>query len=124
MEGRIACVASGCDKLKVYLVLYETPNDRKPSTYWLGIVGTRGNDRIVTQGTWQIHQGVEEYPEALVYALDSDSGVGLRYFWRVNDNILWLLDERKSPRVGDGRWGYTLTRYNAPYGPRFGPDVD
>jgi hypothetical protein len=100
------------------LVLYEKPEDQSLSSYWLGIVGTSGNDRVVTQGKWKTLQGVEGYPEATVYALDSDGSVGLRYFWRVNDNILLVLDERMRPRSGDGAWGYMLSRYEAPYGPR------
>jgi hypothetical protein len=118
MEGRVACPVAGCDKLKVYLVLYETVADKKPSTYWLGVVGTKGSERVVTQGTWQVKRGVVGYPDALVYALDADSGVGLHYFWRVNDNILLQLDEHMNPRAESGAWGHMLTRYNAQYGPR------
>jgi hypothetical protein len=115
-EGRIPC--SDCDRLKVQLVLYERANERAPTTYWLGIVGTSGNDRLVTQGTWEIRRGVEGYPEALVYALDQHADEDVRYFWRVNDNILLLLDRRMSPKAGNGAWGYMLSRYDAPYGPR------
>ncbi len=102
MEGRVACAVPGCERIKVYLVLYETAAEKKPSTYWLGVVGTKGNERVVTQGTWQVQHGGVGYPDALVYALDTDIGLGLRYFWRVNDNILLQLDERMNPRAESG----------------------
>ena len=117
MEGRIACPVAGCEKLKVTLVLYETAQHRNPSTYWLAVVGTRGSERVVTQGTWGLRHSVEGFPDALVYALDSDGGIGLRNFWRVNDNILLLLDDQMRPRPGNSAWGNMLSRYDAPYGP-------
>jgi len=118
LEGRIPCSMTDCEKLKVQLVLYENRKEKTPTTYWLGIVGASGNDRVVTQGAWEIRRGVEGYPEALVYALDQHADEDLRYFWRVNDNILLLLDRRMSPKAGDAAWGYMLSRYDAPYGPR------
>jgi hypothetical protein len=118
LEGRIPCSVAGCDKRKVGLVLYESKKDRAPATYWLGVVGTHGNDRVVTQGSWEIRRGVTGYPDALVYVLDSNTEDDLRYFWRVNDNIVLLLDERMNPKVGTAAWGYMLSRYDGPYGPR------
>jgi NlpE-like protein len=116
LEGRIPC--SDCEKLKVQLVLYENRKEKTPTTYWLGMVGRSGNDRVVIQGSWEIRRGVEGYPEALVYALDQHADEDLRYFWRINDNILLLLDRRMSPKAGNAAWGYMLSRYDAPYGPR------
>src|SRR5262249_38090096 len=117
LEGRIPCPVAGCDKRKVALVLYESKKDRAPATYWLGVVGTRGNDRVVTQGSWEIQRGVTGYPDALVYALDLHTDKDLRYFWRVNDNILLPLDEGMSPKPRNAG-GSMLSRYDAPYGPR------
>ena len=117
-EGRIPCAMAQCQKLKVQLVLYETPQEHTPSTYWLGIVGTRGNERVVTRGAYTMRRGVDTYPEALVYELDAQTASDLRYFWRVNADILLLLDEHGRPKVGNAAWGYMLSRYTAPYGPR------
>ena len=33
-------------------------------------------------------------------------------------SILLVLDEHMNPRVGNAAWGYMLSRYDAPYGPR------
>ena len=46
LEGRIPCSVAGCDKRKVALVLYESKKERAPATYWLGVVGTHGNDTV------------------------------------------------------------------------------
>jgi hypothetical protein len=116
MEGRIPCPLAGCDRLKVTLVLYTTTPDRRPSTYWLGVVGTSGNDTVVNQGNWEIKRGVAGYPEAIVYALDKDAGLGLRHFWLVSESILLPLDEGMRARSGNGAWGSMLSRYDAPYG--------
>jgi hypothetical protein len=118
LEGRIPCGMADCARLKVQLVLYESRTEKIPTTYWLGLIGTNGNDRVVRQGTWSVRTGVEGYSEALVYALDDRADETLRYYWRVNDNILLVLDEHMSPRVGNAAWGYMLSRYDAPYGPR------
>jgi hypothetical protein len=118
LEGRIPCTIAECALLKVQLVLYENRSDKTPSTFWLGLIGTSGNDRVVRQGTWGIRHGVQGYPEALVYVLDDHVDEALRYFWQVNDHILLVLDEHMNPKPGNAAWGYMLSRYDAPYGPR------
>ena len=118
LEGRIPCSNSACGMRKVTLVLYEKTTEGTPATYWLGMVGTHGNDRVVTQGNWETRRGVTGYPDALVYVLDASVDGDLRYFWRVNDDIVLPLDERMSPKVGNAGWGYMLSRYDAPCGPR------
>lgn len=117
-EGRTPCAVANCEKLKVGLVLYQNRKTKSPTTYWLGIVGTNGNDRVVTQGTWTARHGVREYPEAAVWELDSNTPPGLRYYWRVNEDILLPLDESMSPKAGNSAWGYMLSRFAEPYGPR------
>jgi hypothetical protein len=117
LEGRIPCATAVCNMRKVTLVLYET-KEGAPATYWLGVLGTHGNDREVFQGHWDTRRGVTGYPDAVVYALDSNTDGDLRFFWRVNDNVVLPLDERMSPKVGNAGWGYMLSRYDAPYGPR------
>ncbi|MBI5645101.1 hypothetical protein HY970_03310 [Candidatus Kaiserbacteria bacterium] len=119
-EGRIPCVVTGvnCEKLKVGLVLYENEETKAPTTYWLGLIGSKGNERVVMQGAWVERHGVSGYPNAIAYELDSNTPLELRYYWRVNEDILLLLDQRMSPKVGNAAWGYMLSRYAQPYGPR------
>jgi hypothetical protein len=117
LEGRIPCATAACSMRKVTLVLYEK-KESAPATYWLAVLGTHGNERAIFQGQWDTRRGVTGYPDALVYALDTNADGDLRYFWRVDDNIALPLDERMSPKAGNAGWGYMLSRYDAPYGPR------
>lgn len=61
-EGRIPCSSPNCERRKVGLVLYQHAATRTPSTYWLGLIGLTGNDRIVIQGTWSIRKGARDFP--------------------------------------------------------------
>lgn len=111
-EGRTPCTdCNESEKVKVALVLYQNPETKAPSTYWLGrvLVG-KGNDLIVTQGTWTIRHGIKGYPEAVVYQLDSNTPEGLRSYWLVNENILLPLDQNMNLKVGNASWGYMLSR--------------
>jgi hypothetical protein len=117
-EGRIPCSSPNCERRKVGLVLYEHSATRTPSTYWLGLVGLTGNDRIVIQGTWTIRKGVKEFPEAVVYELDAGAPDDLQRHWRVSEDVLLPLDQSMRPLPGNAAWGYMLSRYAAPYGPR------
>jgi hypothetical protein len=115
--GRIPCAIKACEMRKVELVLYGS--EQVPTTYWLGQVGSGvGNGWVVQQGKWAGQRGVRGYPDALVYALDTNADPSLRYLWRVNDEILLVLDPDLGPRAGTGAWGFMLSRDCAPYGPR------
>jgi hypothetical protein len=117
-EGRIPCSSPNCERRKVGLVLYEHSATRIPSTYWLGLVGLTGNDRIVIQGTWTIRKGVKDFSEAAVYELDASAPDDLQRHWRVSEDVLLPLDQSMRPLAGNAAWGYMLSRYDAPYGPR------
>ena len=118
-EGRIPCAAAECEQMKLGLVLYHNADTKAPTTYWLGLIAVgKGNNRVVTQGTWAIRHGVADYPEAEVYELDANTDLDHRHYWRVNEDILLPLDEKMSPRVGNAAWGFMLSRYAGPYGPR------
>ena len=116
--GRIPCAVAGCDRLKVELVLYRDRATGAPTTYWLGLIGAAGDDRVVTQGAWTVRRGVTGYPDATAYQLDEAAPADMRHYWRVNEDILLVLDESFTPRVGNGAWGYMLGRLTEPYGPR------
>jgi hypothetical protein len=119
-EGRIPCAIEGCEKRKVVLVFYGRDEGRVPTSYWLGVVGI-GNDSLVQQGVWTTRRGVQEYPNGLVYILDSKADPSLQFLWRVNDEIILVLDQDLRPKAGDAAWGYMLSRDCAAYGPRTYP---
>jgi hypothetical protein len=121
-EGRIPCDVQGCDKRKVELVLYGRDAGRNPTTYWLGQVRDgMGDDRLVRQGTWSVRRGLQEYPDGLVYALDAGAEPSLQYLWRVNDDVILVLDQNLRPQAGNAAWGFMLSRDCTPYGPRTYP---
>jgi hypothetical protein len=119
-EGRIPCVDQACEMRKVELVLYGRDAGRVPTTYWLGQVGMGGHP-LVQQGAWSTRRGLQEYPDGMVYQLDSGADPSLRNFWRVNNEIVLVLDQNMRPKAGDAAWGFMLSRDCTPYGPRTYP---
>jgi hypothetical protein len=119
-EGRIPCDIQGCDKRKVELVLYGRGAGSISTTYWLGQVKV-GSDRLVQQGTWTARRGLQEYPDGLVYELDSNADPSLKYLWRLSDDVVLVLDQNLRPVAGNAAWGRMLSRDCTPYGPRTYP---
>jgi hypothetical protein len=105
-------------KVKGWTYTISGSKDRNPHHILAGYVGTQENNRVIEQGSWTIQHGVKGYPEADVIALDKNYVEELRYFWRVNDDVLLLLDNALKPKVGDAASGYMLSIYDEPYGPR------
>jgi hypothetical protein len=100
-EGRTPCPVADCPRLKIGLVRYHDAKESAPTTYWLGVVGTQGNDRVVASRTWTTRRGVRGYPDAVVYELDANAALELRHYWRVNEDILLVLDQSMNPKVGN-----------------------
>jgi hypothetical protein len=48
--------------------------------------------------------------DAVVYQLDGTATEGPMLLWKADDNVLFLLDERKQPLVGTIDFSYTLSR--------------
>ena len=119
-EGRTPCPdCRTAEMVKMQLVLYHKRETARPTTYWLGLVKVgEGNARWIYQGDWTERRGVAGYPDAIAYELDANSPAGRRAYWHVNDDILLLLDEHQTPKVGNAAFGYMLSRYAEPYGPR------
>jgi hypothetical protein len=116
-EGCIPCADQECEKRKVELVLYGRYAGRIPTTYWLGQLRVgMGNDRLVQQGGWSTRRGLQEYPDGLVYVLDSRADPSLQYLWRVSDEIVLVLDPNLRPKAGNAAWGFMLSRDCTPYG--------
>ena len=114
-QGRVPCDVPDCDKTKVVLVLYGSP-DAGAGSYWLGLVDVDGtDDRIEVVGRWALEQGIRGYPDGLVYQLDSRAPARFQRHWRVNEDILLPL-EGDTPQVGNASWGWMLSRDPAPMG--------
>ena len=107
-ENHIPCLVDGCDRLKFGIVLYRDASGA-PTTYLMSRVHVAvSDDRTVNTGTWSITNGTSLDPDATVYRLDSGAPDEFDTFWAIGDDILFILDDDGSPRLGDAAYGYSL----------------
>jgi len=107
-----------CEMLKWSLILYREPLQLQPTTYSLSIVG--GGDIVkqeggsyrqkLLEGKWAIIRGMGSDPDAEVYRLETGRPGKYLYLWKGDENVLFILDEDKTPRVGNEDFSYTLNR--------------
>ncbi|MEW6736728.1 MAG: copper resistance protein NlpE N-terminal domain-containing protein [Acidobacteriota bacterium] len=108
-ENRIPC--TDCEKIKFSLALYQDRETKMPTTFKLArVYVSKGNDRTINEGTWVITHGTNLDPDAVVYQLDSNVPQEFRSYWAIGENILFILDQDMNPRIGDGRYSYTLNK--------------
>lgn len=127
-EGRSPCyavakqlkIATDADfpKLKWHLALYRDSVTFQPTTYALSFVG--GGDIIqqkggsyrykLIEGKWSIIKGTPSNPDAEVFRLEMGKHGDYFYFLKADENILFILDEKKAFRVGNANFSYTLNR--------------
>lgn len=94
----------GCIKIKWRLTLYQDTATGDPGRY---LFMSTSDFR---QGSWEIVQGREGDPDAVVYQLLPDDGQQSYSFLKVDDNHLFLLDDDMNPLVGNELFSYTLSR--------------
>ena len=51
-------------------------------------------------------------PDAVVYQLDGTATEGAMLLWKADDDVVFLLNERRQPLVGTINFTYTLNRTN------------
>jgi hypothetical protein len=108
-EGRTPC--EGCDRVKLWLVLHRSAQDRSPTAYMLGrIYVGQGNDRHLTEGRWTSITGTPSDPAAVLYRLDDAAPGEYARYLAIGPNILLLLDQNLEPRVGDASHSFALSR--------------
>jgi hypothetical protein len=109
-ESRIPC--ADCERIKLALALYRDSETEAPTTYKLArvYVGKSPEDRIVVDGAWTITQGTKLDPNAIVYQLDADAPLEFRSFWAIGQDIVFVLDQNRSPRVGTASYSFALNR--------------
>jgi hypothetical protein len=96
----------GCQRLKWRVTLLQNASTREPTRY--KIEGSLHH--IAREGTWRIVRGTAPDADAVVYQLDGTATEGPMLLWKADDNVLFLLDERKQPLVGTIDFSYTLSR--------------
>jgi hypothetical protein len=114
-EGRVPCsepALRGCDKVKVALALYR---DRSGAlkTYRLGRVyvaeSPQGSLQVVS-GAATSTRGTKLDASAVVIQLDEKAPAEFRAYWAIGENILFVLDAERAPKVGTASWSYVLNR--------------
>jgi hypothetical protein len=116
-EGRSPCgisqqmgadMAGGCDHLKWQLILFRDIITLKPTTFSLT---TEMFGRRPLKGRWTIIRGSRNDPKAVIFALGYGPGQIL-YLFRGDENVLFILDEKREFLTGDKDFSYTLNRVN------------
>jgi hypothetical protein len=100
------------------LTLYQDPKSQVPAGYKLRCDYTaasskasakRGTQsRLEKEGTWRLAKGTKVNPDAVAYELD-----GLLSLFKVDENILHVLNPDRGLMVGNGGWSFTLNRATA-----------
>jgi hypothetical protein len=108
-ESRIPC--PDCERLKFALVIYGNTQTGSPSTYTMArIYVGKNNDRLTNSGEIVVKQGTSLDSMHIVYYLSTGAPKEYQIFWKVTKDILFILDDNLTPRVGDAGQGYALNR--------------
>jgi len=108
-ESRIPC--PDCERLKFALAVYGNIQTNSPLTYMMSRVYVgKSDDRLTNSGDINIIQGTSLDSLHTVYKLVSGAPSEFKSFWKMNDDLLFILDDNLTPRVGDAGHGYVLNR--------------
>ena len=64
----------------------------------------------VLEGQWTIVKGIKSNHNAEVYQLELGKQGAYLYLLKGDDNVLFILDENRDFRIGNGEFSYTLNR--------------
>ena len=96
----------GCQRLKWRVTLLQNASTHEPTKYKIeGSLHHPGRE-----GPWRIVRGTAADKDAVVYQLDGTATEGPMLLWKADDNVLFLLDDRKQPLVGTVDFAYTFSR--------------
>jgi hypothetical protein len=96
----------GCQRIKWRVTLLQNPSTREPTRYKI----ESSLHHPGREGAWRIIRGTAVDADAVVYQLDGTATEGPMLLLKADDNVLFLLDERKQPLVGTIDFSYTLSR--------------
>ena len=99
--------AQDCFKLKWSLTLKFDPKTHEPSVYELARTLHRHS---LIKGKWRIIRGSPSDPDAIIYQLDPDKPKESILLLRADGNVLFFLDKKRNPLVGNAEFSYTLNR--------------
>jgi hypothetical protein len=96
----------GCQRIKWRVTLFQDSLTHQPTKY--RIEGSLHH--TAREGTWRVVRGTAEDSNAVVYQLDATTAEGPMLLLKADDDVLFLLDERKQLLVGTIDFSYTLNR--------------
>lgn len=111
-ENKLPCFDKGCTKLKFALAIYQNSQTKLPSTYMMArvYVAKDENGRITNSGNISISKSTISDAIITVYNLTTGAPDDFKHFWKINDSLIFILDNNLQPRVGDASYGYVLNR--------------
>lgn len=115
-EGRMPCAEPSlpdCDKVKVALALYQDNKSNAPTAYQLRVVyvGASSEGRLLEAGGSVVTtKGTKLDPNSTVLQLDEKAPPEFQTYWVIGDDILFLLDAQRKPKVGTASFSYVLNR--------------
>ena len=107
-ESRIPC--ADCERTKVALVLYGASLTKVTSYRLARVYVGKNDDRLESAGPVTVGQGIPGYPLAYYYKLEQSGLPEFEYYWLINDELVFILDQFLKPRVGNPAHGYVLNR--------------
>ena len=117
-EGRTPCHGiagelnmpqhAGCTKAKWRVTLYQEPTTKRPTTY--KVEGTLFR-RTPREGKWVLNSENRD-PGVSVYELRGAGGEPSIRLLKADDNVLFFLNAKGEPMVGNADFSYTLHRRN------------
>jgi hypothetical protein len=97
-----------CFKLKWRLILHRDSVSQLPKTYTIRkIVNNEPQDG---SGKWTISYGTSSNPDAVIYRLDPDNPKESVSFLAGDENVLFFIDKKNIPYVGNSDFSYTLNK--------------
>ena len=111
-ENKLPCFDEVFTKIKFALAIYKNAPTNLPTTYMMArvYVAKNENGRITNTGDISISKGIPSDLTVSVYNLTSGAPDEFRHFWKINNDLLLILDNDLQPRVGDASYGYVLNR--------------
>ena len=115
-EGRSPCGISrqmgatmpgDCDHLKWQLILFRDKLTPKPTTF---LLTTEMFDRKPLKGKWAVIRGTKNDPKGIVFELGYGRPGQVLYLYKGDENVLFILDEKREFLTGDRNFSYTLNR--------------
>jgi len=108
-ESRIPC--EDCERLKFSIVIYENAQTHLLTTYLMSrIYVGKSDERITNAGNITVSTGTSLDSLHIIYRLTSGAPAEYQSFWKIDEHLLFILDENLTPMVGDAGYGFVLNR--------------